>query len=44
MRLRPFASAPCPSPRANDAPLLGPIGDVPPAEFGAQYYQQAAVA
>jgi transposase InsO family protein len=24
--------------------LLGPIGDVPPAEFEAQYYQQAAVA
>jgi hypothetical protein len=24
--------------------LLGPIGDVPPAECEAQYYQQAAVA
>jgi len=24
--------------------LLGPIGDIPPAEFEAQYYQQAAVA
>ena len=24
--------------------LLGPIGDVPPAEFEAQYYEQAAVA
>ena len=24
--------------------LLGPIGDVRPAEFEAQYYQQAAVA
>jgi len=24
--------------------LLAPIGDVPPAEFEAQYYQQAAVA
>ena len=24
--------------------LLGPIGDIPPAEFDAQYYQQAAVA
>ena len=24
--------------------LLGPIGDVPPAEFEAQYYPQAAVA
>jgi hypothetical protein len=24
--------------------LLGPIGDVPPAEFEAQYYRQAAVA
>ncbi|MDP2318677.1 MAG: hypothetical protein Q8O42_04970 [Acidobacteriota bacterium] len=24
--------------------LLGPIGDVPPAEFEANYYQQAAVA
>ena len=23
---------------------LGPIGDVPPAEFEAQYYEQAAVA
>ena len=28
----------------NMRPLLGPIGDVPPAEFEAQYYQQAAVA
>ena len=24
--------------------LLGPIGDIPPAEFEAQYYQQAEVA
>ena len=24
--------------------LLGPIGDIPPAEFEAQYYQQAKVA
>jgi hypothetical protein len=24
--------------------LLGPIGDVPPAEFEAKYYEQAAVA
>jgi hypothetical protein len=24
--------------------LLGPIGDVPPAEYEAQYYAQAAVA
>ena len=24
--------------------LLGPIGDVPPAEFEAQYYEQAKVA
>jgi transposase InsO family protein len=24
--------------------LLGPIGDVPPAEFEAQYHAQAAVA
>ena len=24
--------------------LLGPLGDVPPAEFGAQNYAQAAVA
>jgi hypothetical protein len=24
--------------------LLGPIGDIPPAEFEAQYYAQAAVA
>ena len=24
--------------------LLGPTGDIPPAEFEAQYYQQAAVA
>lgn len=28
----------------NRRRLLGPIGDVPPAEFEAQYYQQAAVA
>ena len=28
----------------NTRRLLGPIGDVPPAEFEAQYYQQAAVA
>jgi len=25
-------------------PLLGPIGDVPPAVFEARHYQQAAVA
>ena len=24
--------------------LLGPIGDIPPAEFEAQYYEQAEVA
>ena len=24
--------------------LLGPIGDIPPAEFEAQYYEQAKVA
>jgi hypothetical protein len=24
--------------------LLGPIGDIPPAEYEAQYYAQAAVA
>jgi transposase InsO family protein len=24
--------------------LLGPIGDIPPAEFETQYYAQAAVA
>lgn len=30
--------------RFNMRRLLGPIGDVPPAEFEAQYYQQAAVA
>ena len=28
----------------NTRRLLGPIGDVPPAEFEAQYYAQAAVA
>ncbi len=28
----------------NKRRLLGPIGDVPPAEFEAQYYEQAAVA
>lgn len=28
----------------NNRRLLGPIGDVPPAEFEAQYYAQAKVA
>jgi putative transposase len=28
----------------NTGRLLGPIGDIPPAEFEAQYYAQAAVA
>ena len=28
----------------NTRRLLGPLGDIPPAEFGAQYYAQAAVA
>ena len=30
--------------RFNLRRLLGPIGDIPPAEFEAQYYQQAEVA
>ena len=30
--------------RFNMRRLLGPIGDVPPAEFEAQYYEQAKVA
>ena len=29
---------------AGERRLLGPIGDIPPAEFEAQYYAQAAVA
>ena len=28
----------------NTRRLLGPLGDIPPAEFEAQYYEQAAVA
>ena len=28
----------------NTRRLLGPIGDIPPAEYEARYYQQAAVA
>ena len=28
----------------NNRRLLGPIGDIPPAEFEAQYYAQAKVA
>ena len=28
----------------NTRRLLGPLGDIPPAEFEAQYYAQAAVA
>ena len=27
----------------NTRRLLGPLGDIPPAEFEAQYYEQAAV-
>ena len=28
----------------NTRRLLGPLGDIPPAEFEAQYYEQAEVA
>jgi len=28
----------------NTRRLLGPIGDIPPAEYEARYYQPAAVA
>ena len=30
--------------RFNTRRLLGPLGDIPPAEFEAQYYEQAEVA
>jgi hypothetical protein len=30
--------------RFNNSRFLGPIGDIPPAEFEAQYYPQAKVA
>ncbi|MEO5897294.1 MAG: hypothetical protein ABIS06_16510 [Vicinamibacterales bacterium] len=32
------------TPRLNTRRLLGPIGYMPPAEYEARYYQQAAVA